>query len=69
MMNGNRSEKKNYKKYSKKNNKQASKKQLNYTCTRNSINFLSEFFTRYHLTIFRKLALGPCNPRILCVIG
>ena len=25
--------------------------------------------TRYHSTIFDKLALGPCNPRILRVIG
>ena len=43
------------------NNKQANKKQLNYTCTWNSIDFLSNFF--------RKLALGPCNLRILLVIG
>jgi len=50
------------------NNKQANK-QLNYTCTYTSINFLPKIFTRYHSTIFRKLALGPCNPRIFRVIG
>jgi len=42
------------------------RKQRNYTCAWNSINSFSKFF---YSTIFRKLALGPCNPRILRVTG
>ena len=56
------------------NNKQANKKQRNYTCTWNSIHFLSKFvIIKYqlinHSTIFRKLLLGSRNPYILRVIG
>jgi len=41
MMHGSRSERK-YNNERTKNNKQAKQKQLNYTCTGNSINFLSK---------------------------
>ena len=43
-------------KYSSEQQQTGKRKQLNYTYTWNSINFLSKFFTRYHSTIFRKLA-------------
>jgi len=43
-------------KYSSEQQQTGKQKQLNYTFTWNSINFLSKFFTRYHSTIFRKLA-------------
>jgi len=48
------------------NNKQANENSVTTRAHENSINSLSKFF---YSTIFRRLAVGPCNPRILRVTG